>query len=141
MEQKKIIMKYRWLFLVLLFIPGCSEEEVQNNKDLEQNMMDIRIYQENLGDQIKGKNLFEASWFLERMDSILLILNKRFKTHHKMTEPFSYFYRRRMKEPINDIRTALEKNDTAKALQNYRILVRNCNKCHEDHDIDKEVRF
>jgi hypothetical protein len=91
MEQKKIIMKYRWLFLVLLFIPGCSEEDVQNNKDLEQNMMDIRIYQENLGDQIKGKNLFEASWFLEGMDNILLVVSKIFKTHHKMASPFSCY--------------------------------------------------
>ncbi|HTM91855.1 MAG TPA: hypothetical protein VL095_05525 [Flavisolibacter sp.] len=46
-----------------------------------------------------------------------------------------------MKEPINAIRSAINGNDTAKALQSYRILVRNCNKCHEDHDIDKEVRF
>jgi hypothetical protein len=64
---------------------------VQNNKDIEQNMMDIRIYQENLGDQIKGKNLFEASWFLEGMDNILLVVSKIFKTHHKMASPFSYY--------------------------------------------------
>src|SRR5215212_936490 len=104
-------------------------------------MMDLKIYQENLGDQIRSKNLSDASWFLEGVDSILLVLNKRFKTHHKMTSPFSYYYKRRMKEPINDIRNAIERNDTANALESYRILVRNCNKCHDDHDVDKKVRL
>jgi hypothetical protein len=134
-------MKCRLLFFVLLFVQSCSEEEVQNNKDLEQNMMDLKIYQENLGDQVKSKNLSDASWFLEGMDSILLVLNKKFKTHHKMTSPFSYYYKRRMKEPINGIRNAIEKNDIVKALDSYRILVKNCNNCHADHDVDKEVRF
>jgi hypothetical protein len=104
-------------------------------------MMDLKICQENLGDQIKSKNLSEASWFLEGINSILLVLNKRFKTHHRMTSPFSYYYKKRMKEPINDIRNAIEKNNTAKALQSYGILVRNCNSCHDDHDVDKQVRF
>jgi hypothetical protein len=70
------------MFFVFLFLQSYSEEEVQNHKDLEQNMMDLKIYQENLGDQIKAKNLSDASWFLEGMDSILLVLNKKFKTHH-----------------------------------------------------------
>lgn len=134
-------MKYCRLFLLLLLLQSCSEEEVQNNKDLEQNMMDLKIYQENLGDQLKARNLSDASWFLEGMDSVLLVLNQKFKTHHKMTSPFSYYYKKRMKEPISGIRSAIEKNDTAKALESYHILVRNCNKCHEDHDVDKKVRF
>jgi hypothetical protein len=124
-----------------LFFQNCNNQEVKNNKDLEQNMMDLKIYQENLGDQLKTKNLSDASWFLEGMDSILLILNDRFKVHHKMADPFSYFYKKRMKEPIVDIRKAIQQKDTARALQNYRVLVRNCNKCHQDHDVDKEVRF
>lgn len=132
--------KGRWL-LILLFLYGCAEKEVNNYKDLEQNMMDLKIYQENMGDEIKTKDLTDASWLLEGMDSILLVLNKKFKTHHKMTNPFSYYYKRRMKEPITGIRTAIKQNDTAKALQSYRLLVRNCNKCHEDHEIDKEVKF
>ena len=133
-------MKYCRLLLMLLLLQSCSEE-VQNKKDLEQNMMDLKIYQENMGEQIKAKNLSDASWFLEGMDSILLVLNKKFKTHHKMTSPFSYYYKKRMKEPISGIRSAIEKNDTAKALGSYRLLVRNCNNCHEDHDVDKAVRF
>ena len=134
-------MKTYWFVFCLAVFTGCREEEVNNYKDLEQNMMDLKIYQENMGDEIRTKDLTDASWFLEGMDSILLILNKKFKTHHKMNDPFSYYYKRRMKEPINGIRTAIKQNDTAKALQSYRLLVRNCNNCHEDHDIDKEVKF
>lgn len=134
-------MKRVYLLFTWLFFQSCNNEEIKNNKDLEQNMMDLKIYQENLGEQLKAKNLSDASWFLEGMDSILLILNDRFKVHHKMTNSFSYFYRRRMKTPITGIRKAIQQNDTAKALQGYRILIKNCNNCHADHDIDKEVRF
>ena len=108
-------MKTYWFVFCLAVFTGCREEEVNNYKDLEQNMMDLKIYQENMGDEIRTKDLTDASWFLEGMDSILLILNKKFKTHHKMTDPFSYYYKRRMKEPINGIRTAIKQNDTAKA--------------------------
>ncbi|HTM91854.1 MAG TPA: hypothetical protein VL095_05520 [Flavisolibacter sp.] len=51
------------MFFVVLFLQSCSGEEVQNHKDLQQNMMDLKICQENLGDQIKSKNLSDASWF------------------------------------------------------------------------------
>ena len=121
---------------------SCQEEaEITHYKDLEQNMMDLKIYQENLGDQVKAKNLEDASWFLEGMDSIMQILNKRFKEHHKMKDPFSYHYKREMKEPVDALRQSIKKNDTAAALRGYRLLVKNCNNCHVDHEIDKEVRF
>lgn len=136
--MKRMVMIICFTFL----LGGCSErEEVLHNKDLGQNMMDLRIYQENLGDQIKAKNLEDASWLLEGMDSILLLLNKHFKQHRKLDDPFSYYYKKEMKEPIRDIRSSIKDNDTAKALRSYRILVKNCNSCHIDHDVDKEVWF
>ena len=136
-------MKTRWiLFFALFLIEGCNDNGGStNNKDLEQNMMDLKIYQENLGDHIKSKNLEDASWLLEGMDSILHILNKRFNEHHKLSEPFSYYYKRRMRSPVQGLRKAIHKNDTAKALDNYELLVKRCNNCHADNDIDKEVRF
>lgn len=133
---------YRLLIVLLGILGSCKEEEtVYNYKDLNQNMMDLRIYQENLGEQIKEKNLHDASWLLEGMDSILLILNKNFKEHRKMAAPFSHYYKDEMEDPIKGIRSALKTNDTASALDQYRILVNNCNNCHKDNDIDKEVKF
>jgi hypothetical protein len=120
---------------------SCAGKEMNNNKDLDQNMMDLRIYQENLGDQIKAKKLEDASWLLEGMDSILLILNKQFKDHRKLAAPFSYYYKKELQRPIYGIRTAIRDDDTAKALRNYRILIDNCNDCHIDNEIDKEVKF
>lgn len=127
--------------VILFILTGCEETEVMNNKDLEQNMMDLRIYQENLGDHIKAKNLEDASWLLEGMDSILLILNKRFPEHHRLAGPFSYYYKKEMQRPIAGMREAIQYKDTAKALQNYRILIDNCNDCHIDNEVDKEVKF
>ncbi len=125
---------------IVFLVIGCEDREM-NKKDLEQNMMDLRIYQENLGDQIKAKNLGEASWLLEGTDSILLILNKQFKEHHRLAAPFSYYYKKELQQPISGIREAIRDNDTAKALRNYRILIDNCNDCHIDNEIDKEVRY
>lgn len=126
---------------VLLLAAGCEDGDVNNNKDLEQNMMDLRIYQENLGDQIKAKKLQDASWLLEDMDSILHVLNKRFPQHAKLAAPFGYYYKKELQRPISGIRRAIRDGDTAGALRNYRILIDNCNDCHIDNEIDKEVRF
>jgi hypothetical protein len=40
-------------------------------KDLDENMMDLRIYQENLGDLIKEGKLTDAAWLANGMDSLL----------------------------------------------------------------------
>ena len=129
------------LLVVLFLVAGCAEKEVHNNKDLGQNMMDLRIYQENLGEYIRANNLEDASWLLEDMDSILLILNKRFAEHRKLAAPFSYYYKKELRPPINGIRRAIRKEDTARALQQYRILINNCNDCHIDNEVDKEVVY
>lgn len=135
-------MSNRLTILNIMFLMiSCAGKEMNNNKDLDQNMMDLRIYQENLGDQIKAKKLEDASWLLEGMDSILLILNKQFKDHRKLAAPFSYYYKKELQRPIYGIRTAIRDDDTAKALRNYRILIDNCNDCHIDNEIDKEVNF
>ncbi|HEX6333805.1 MAG TPA: hypothetical protein VFZ78_06245 [Flavisolibacter sp.] len=135
----------QFFILIGLLAFGCmadaDEPVVDHHKDLGQNMMDLRIYQENLGDQVKSKKLEDASWLLEGMDSILLILNRKFDEHRKLNAPFSYYYKKELKDPIHGIRKAIRKNDTAKALQHYRILIDNCNDCHIDHEIDKEVKF
>lgn len=136
------MMSTKWILLSMLLLKfGCEEQEVANNKDLNQNMMDLRIYQENLGEQIKAKNLDEASWLLEEMDSIMLILNKRFPEHRRLNAPFAEAYKKEMQRPIRGIREAIRDNDTAKALEHYRILIDNCNDCHIDNEVDKEVRF
>lgn len=133
-------MKRLLLFLpVLLF--GCAEKTVDNIKDMEQNMMDLKLYQENMGDLIKAHKLQDASWLLEGTDSILQVLSIKFQEHRRLDRPFSYFYKKKMKEPLNDIREAIKANDTAKALKSYRVLVNHCNGCHIDHDVDKEVFF
>ena len=125
----------------MFLVTGCNSSEVQNNKDLNQNMLDIRIYQENLGDYLEENRLKDGSWLLEEMDSILLILNRRFKEHRKLAAPFSYYYKKEMESPIKGIREAIQAEDSGKALKHYRILIDNCNDCHIDNEIDKKVKY
>lgn len=109
-------------------------------KDLSDNMLDVRIYQENLGDEIMEGRLPDAVWLLEGMDSILVLLGKKFTEHRKLRRGFSYYYKKELQEPINTIRKAIRKSDTASAIKGYKLMVKNCNNCHIDLDIDKTVR-
>lgn len=137
------MMKYfivALLFCFLTFLISCEQEEIKNMKDLNENMLDIRIYQENLGDQIKEGQLEDAVWLLEGMDSILVLMGQKFKEHRKLQKGFSYYYKDDLKKPIQTIRQAIRKNDTAMANKAYKLMVRKCNGCHIDHDIEKTVR-
>ena len=128
------------IILVLVLIINQQDGDVKNYKDLNFNMMDIRIYQENLGDEIKAGNLEDAVWLLEGMDSILLLLGDKFKEHRKLQEDeFSYYYKKEMQEPVGMMRESIRKQDTALALKGYKLLVKNCNSCHIDLEIDKKV--
>lgn len=104
-------------------------------------MIDLKIYQENMGDVLKTGQLQDAVWLLEGMDSVLIEVSRKFREHRKLEEPFSRYYSRRMKKPVSQIRSGIRKNDTAVAMNGYRLLIRNCNSCHIDLDIDKTVKF
>lgn len=139
-------MKPRYLILLMLLpglilIPACRDERPLTIKDLDENMIDLKVYQENLGDELKDGRLEDAVWLLEGMDSILIEVGRKFREHRKLKDRFSYFYNDRMKKPVKLIREGIRRNDTAKAMKGYRLLVRNCNNCHIDHDIDKTVRY
>lgn len=128
------------IILVPVYLFKQQGSEVKNYKDLNFNMMDIRIYQENLGDQIKGGKLEDAVWLLEGMDSILLLLGDKFPEHRKLRdEGFSYYYKKEMQQPIRMMKQSIRKQDTALALKGYKLLVKNCNSCHIDLEIDKKV--
>jgi hypothetical protein len=118
-----------------------SRKKPTTIKDLDETMMDLRIYQENLGDHIEQGKLKDAEWLADGMDSLLQVISNTFTEHRKLSGSFSSFYKKKLKTPMSRIRKAITDNDTAAARQNYRVLVRKCNGCHIDHDIDKEVRY
>ncbi len=128
------------LILVPVIFIDWQNNYVKNYKDLNFNMMDIRIYQENLGDEIRKGKLKDAVWLLEGMDSILLLLGDIYPEHRKLQqEGFSYYYKKEMQQPIGMMRQSIRKQDTALALKGYKLLIKNCNSCHINLEIDKEV--
>jgi hypothetical protein len=131
-----------FLISITVFITGsCSSERPHTIKDLDENMLDLKIYQENMGDELKTGRLQNAEWFLQGMDSIMHEVVRKFDEHRKLKESFSYYYNDRMKKPVQLIRSGINDNDTAVAMKGYRLLVKNCNSCHIDLDIDKQVKF
>lgn len=116
-----------------------NSDPISSYKDLGWNMMDLRIYQENLGEHIRAGKLKDADWLLEGMDSILLLLGDQFREHRKLSSPFSYHYKKEMRTPIRMIRESIREYDTTLARKGYKLLVKNCNSCHLDHEVDKKV--
>ena len=129
------------LCLTVVLTSSCGNERPLTIKDLDENMLDLKAYQENMGDELKAGKLRDAEWLLEGMDSVLNEIRRKFDEHRKLKESFSYYYKDRMKKPVQLIRSGISGNDTAIAMKGYRLLVKNCNSCHIDLDIDKQVKF
>ncbi len=127
--------------MILITCYGCNDDRPHTIKDLDENMLDLKIYQENIGDELKAGRLKNAEWLFKGMDSVLKEVSRKFDEHRKLKETFSYYYNDRMKKPVQLIRTGINDNDTAVAMKGYRLLVKNCNSCHIDLDIDKQVKY
>ncbi len=108
---------------------------------MDEVMIDLRAYQENLGDEIKAGKLKDAEWLAYGMDSVFSEIKRKFTEHRKLEQPFSYYYNIKMKKPIGLIKEAIQKEDTALGMKGYRLLIKNCNSCHDDNNINKTVHF
>jgi len=135
----------RTLILVvsLFFFNACNKVSSKATiKDFDECMIDLKAYQENMGDLIKAKQLQDAEWLWQGADSLLQVMNTTFAHHRKLKEkPFSFYYEQKLEKPFNKIGEAIRLNDTAMALSNYKLLVKKCNSCHIDLDIEKVVKY
>ncbi len=128
--------------LITLLFSHCNstiDEANNNSKDLRQNMSDMMIYHDNLGTELRMGSADDASWLLEGMDSSLQLIAAKFIHHRKLTEPFEKSYQNKLQPAIQDIRKSLIENNFPNAINAYRLLTKNCNSCHKEHDVDEEV--
>jgi hypothetical protein len=137
--------KIKFIIGCLLFIGSfaCTfkkESSVKNIKDLDENMIDLRMYHELMGDELRAGDMQDARWFLTGMDSILQIVSSKFDTHRKLDEPFQKSYERNLKPALETLEDKLEKNDLNASKEAYVLLTHKCNDCHKDNDIDKVVQ-
>ena len=125
-----------------IWLASCfsSDSDIKSVKDFDENMLDLRIYHENLGDALLSKNKDYAEWFVNDMDSILRLMANKFTSHRKLTKPFSYHYKKIMAPYFSDLKEDVKKEQWPRAILTYSILTTKCNDCHIDHDVDKEVK-
>ena len=109
-------------------------------KDFDQNMLDIKIYHENLGDALLSKNRSYATWFVSDMDSILRLMSVEFNTHRKLDKPFKYYYEKRLAPYFKDLKEEIGSDEWQKGIETYTLLTKECNGCHVDHKIKKKLR-
>ena len=136
--MKALLVILFFVGLVLLFVQ-CNNNQVQNKKDLDENMIDLAMYSDNLGLYLRKQDADYSLWLLEGLDSTLQILGVTFTEHRKLVRPFKKSYSKELAPPINDIRKALHNNNFPAAVESYRLLINNCNDCHIDLEIDKTV--
>jgi hypothetical protein len=119
------------------FFPGDKEE---NKKDYDENMLDLKIYHENLGDALLSKNTDYAEWFVNDMDSILQSMAVKFVSYRKLSKPFRYEYEKRLAPHFSRLKNDIAKKNWQQAITTYSIITVNCNECHSDYKVKKKVR-
>jgi hypothetical protein len=127
-------------FLLITMCNPLGQDNVKNMKDLDENMIDLRMYHENLGDAIRKQDQDDAIWLQTGMDSVLRVVGGKFDTHRKLDKPFKESYERDLKPYMEKLHTALEKASWPEARDAYTLLTKKCNGCHQDRDVDKEVQ-
>jgi hypothetical protein len=138
----KLIYTIFSVLLLFAFVTCSIKEnlEVKNIKDLDENMMDIRVYHELLGDELRAGDLQNAQWFLSGMDSILLIVADKYDTHRKLDKPFRVSYDRNIKPAIRELEKSINNNDLSASRNAYTFLTKKCNGCHLDNNIEKKIQ-
>ena len=131
-------MRLFFIFIVVI-LASCQGGGISNVKDLDENMMDVRVYHENLGGSLRKGDKDEALWLLTGMDSLLNVISDKFDKHRKLSKPYRYYYEKDLQPSIGLMRSALDKGDLGQATSQYRLLTSKCNGCHDDHDVEKEI--
>jgi hypothetical protein len=140
-------MEIRKIIILIVILAACSfascylsGEDRENKKDYDENMLDLKIYHENLGDALVSKNKDYAEWFVNDMDSILQSMAKKFTSHRKLQKPFQYEYEKRLAPHYSELKKNIAKENWQQAISTYSIITINCNECHDDYKIKKKVR-
>jgi hypothetical protein len=140
-------MDLRNSIFFILMVSLCSfascyslEREKENKKDYGENMLDLRIYHENLADALLSKNKDYAEWFVNDMDSILQSMAEKFTSYRKLSKPFRYEYEKRLAPYFSDLKNDIAKEDWQQAINNYSLITVNCNECHIEYKVKKKVR-
>jgi hypothetical protein len=136
---------FKRIFIISLIttvtIAACfsKSDKEHHMKDLDENMIDLRIYHENLGGSLKQNDLDIAEWLANGMDSVLDVMARHFDNNRKLQRPFDYYYKNRLKPNMARLKEEIKNGDINKAIEVYTVLTNKCNGCHTDHDAGKEV--
>lgn len=129
----------------LLLVQSCDATNAGAagylHKDLSEQMDALAVYQGAIGEDIRQGRAHESMWLVDGMDSVLQLVCERLNNHRNLRKPFEYYYARKLKQPISDLRSAIEKGDTAAAHQQYRLIVQRCNSCHNEHDVEERAHY
>jgi len=139
-------VKFQSLFIVLFAgLVSCNHENHPVSgyikKDLSEQMDALQVYQGSIGEEIKKGKPGDALWLVEGMDSVMQMIMERQNEHKNLKKPFSDYYESKMERPIGLLKMAIKDLDTSAAHRAYRILVRNCNSCHNEHDVEERAHY
>ena len=124
---------------------ACSDTSAESrgylHKDLSEQMDTLAVYQDAMGAEIKAGRLADAAWYLEGLDSVFSVISDQINEHHNLQRPFSEYYQKKLEKPMQGIRQSIEQNDTAAALNQYKLLVNRCNSCHRELGVLEKAHY
>jgi hypothetical protein len=130
------------LCLAIMMTQGCESRAGNISyaaKDLSQQMDVISIYQNQMGDDIRRNDLEGAEMMLDGMDSVLHEIISSIDKHAKLNKPFSYYYESKLDGPISALKQAIRSRNQQDAGNQYKLLVKKCNSCHNVHDVEERA--
>lgn len=133
------------IILFVFFTFACQSTESNPDgyfqKDLSEQMDAMATLQGSIGEDIKQGQHAEALWLAEGLDSVMQVLIRYQDKHPNLKKPFHIYYEKKMAEPIHAMIRAMKSNDTATVTQQYQLLVKRCNSCHNDHEVEERAHY
>jgi hypothetical protein len=139
---RTVIIIVLLLGFAVFITQGCESRAGNlsfSSKDLSQQMDVLSIYQNQMGDDIRRNDLNGAEMMLDGMDSVLHEIISTIDNHPNLNKPFSYYHESKLEEPIEGLRKAIQSSNRQEAVNQYKLLVKKCNSCHNLHEVEERA--
>ncbi len=139
------------ILAIILFIVSCQQQQTQTNDQapidslktiiaqlkpgLGEFMIQIKYHHDELDKAIKEKSYERAAYEIDELKETAEKIQQLNITNDKLQQPFSFFYDKYLKSPLETLSTAAANKNDAALNTNIIALTNNCNSCHHENNM------
>jgi hypothetical protein len=147
----KILIITSCCFASAIFSTACKEQTTTANRQAEidslktvisrlkpglgEFMLQIRYHHDSLGKAIVNKDYERAAYEVDELKETTEKILQLQITNDKLQQPFSFFYEKYLKSPLQTLTDAAAKKDEVGLKNNFMALTNNCNSCHQENNM------